>query len=126
MTTVVTLNESVAQRLRVKAAAANRSIDDVANQLLTQCLPSVESSAAAASAASAELAQLVQRIRSRGPNPAMIRPAQRSLAGNILLPGEQDVPFDEAAWNREWAKIEEEMDALEIADQAAASPSGGH
>ena len=113
MTTVVTLNESVAQRLLAKAAAVNRSIDEVANQLLTQCLPSVESSA------SSELAELVQRIRSRGPNPSMIRPAQRSLAGKLLHPGERDMPFDEAAWNREWAKIEEEMDALEIADQAA-------
>lgn len=65
------------------------------------------------------LAQVGAEIQSPQ-NPAHIQPASGLLAEHLAnAPHEFDPSFDESLWNQEWDRVEEEMKAVEIADELA-------
>ena len=55
---------------------------------------------------------VVARIRAIPPNPANIRRAEPGLADVLRRRDESGVPFDQAAWDREWQAIEAEINRL--------------
>ncbi len=66
------------------------------------------------------LAQIVAEIQFTPQNPAQIQPASGLLAEHLAnAPHEFDPSFDESLWNQEWDRVEEEMNAIEIADELA-------
>ncbi|GIK58481.1 MAG: hypothetical protein HND44_13815 [Chloroflexi bacterium] len=66
------------------------------------------------------LAQMVAEIQSTPQNPAHRQPASGLLAEHLAnVPYEFDPSFDESLWNQEWDRVEEEMEAIEIADELA-------
>ena len=66
------------------------------------------------------LEELIRRIQQTPINPALMTPASGLLAEHLAHPsGAPDPDFDETVWNKEWATIEAEMDALEAAKEAA-------
>jgi hypothetical protein len=66
------------------------------------------------------LEELIARIQQTPINPALMTPASGLLAEHLARPsGAPDPDFDETLWNKEWATIEAEMDALEAAKEAA-------
>ena len=61
---------------------------------------------------------LITKIRTRPPNPDMIRPAQGSLADYLAASIASEDPneeFDLAEWTRNWNAIEAEMKEIETA-----------
>ena len=77
-----------------------------ADQLLADVLQSLEDEHPM------ELEDVVARIKAIPPNPANLRHAEPGLADVLLHPGEEQMAFDEAAWNAEWAKVEAELNRL--------------
>lgn len=64
------------------------------------------------------LEQLVAKIKSMPADPANIIAASGLLAEHLTNPiTEPDPDFDEQAWNREWARIEAEMEAASLAHE---------
>ena len=58
------------------------------------------------------LEECVARIKAIPPNPENIRRGEPGLAEVLLHPGEDQMEFDEAAWNEEWAKVEADLKRL--------------
>ena len=110
MSVTITLPDEIAQSLQAKAKAQQVSLDTLVTNLLTDALD--------AEAEDDELEALVVRIKATPPNPASIRPATGSLV-EALKNAPEDPDFDLEAWNREWAKIEAEIKAINRADDIA-------
>jgi hypothetical protein len=110
MSVTITLPDEIAQSLQAKAKAQQVSLDTLVTNLLTDALD--------AEAEDDELEALVARIKATPPNPASIRPATGSLI-EALKNAPEDPDFDLEAWNREWAKIEAEIKAINRADDIA-------
>lgn len=74
----------------------------------------------AADEALAALEETVARIKRLGPNPNNITPASGRLAEHLAHPvTEPDPDFDLEAWEREWQRIEAEMEAESLAHEEA-------
>jgi hypothetical protein len=110
MSVTITLPDEIAQSLQAKAKAQRVSLDTLVTNLLTDALD--------AESKDDELEALVARIKTTPPNPASIRPATGSLI-EALKNAPEDPDFDVEAWNREWAKIEAEIKAINRADDIA-------
>jgi cell pole-organizing protein PopZ len=90
--------------LYLAASVQDRSIEAVVIDLLREAfvddtLPTLD--------------EVVARIRALPPNPANFRPASGSLAE--FLAERKDSEFDLAAWEAEWAQVEAEMEAIDLA-----------
>lgn len=109
MATTITLPDALEIELQQRARTEQRSVEDVVLEILHEAfaettLPSLDAVAA--------------KIKSTGPNPGNIRPAQGSLADVLRRTNStQDVDLDQ--WNKEWAAVEAEMRAAERADDLA-------
>lgn len=113
MSTTLTIPDDLAGRLRHKAQAQNRSVDELAAELLIKSLDtSVDS----------ELEELIARIKATPPNPAAIRPATISLADALsasLAAEGDDRDFNLDEWQHQWAAVEREMKAVTRANDVA-------
>jgi len=64
------------------------------------------------------LEDVVAKIIALGPNPDSYTPPTKSLA-NLLKNAPNAEPIDSARWEREWAAIEAEIKARDLADDRA-------
>lgn len=109
MTVTINLPGDVEVQLKRKAKAQDRSIEELAVDILTEAvgsehdLPTPE--------------DVVAMIRSTPPNPQFIRLASGSLA-DALRDAKVDPEFDLAAWRRDWAAVELEMRATTCANRS--------
>lgn len=103
MTITITLPERLEQALEQAASRHQLSIEELTIQLLDEALtpasyvPSLD--------------EIVARLKGSASNPALLRPAQGSLA-DALREAPTDPDFDLAAWQREWAEVETEVKAV--------------
>lgn len=105
MLTTLNLPEPLVQSLEARASNQQRSLDELVTDLLQTAVETDDSS----------LEELVAAIKATPPNPALIHPAQGSLAEALAsLPDDPD--FDQEQWEKEWVKAEAEMKAIEEAD----------
>jgi len=111
MATVI-LPEELTRKLQVKADDHQQSLDQLVVDLLTTVLeeendpwPSLE--------------EIVAKIKATPSDPSSIHPATESLADLLRQGPEPDPNFDAAEWDRQWAAIEAEMDAMNRADDIA-------
>jgi hypothetical protein len=107
MSVTITLPDEIANPLQVQAEAKQVSLDELVTDLLTTVLSTEPEED--------ELEALVARIKATPPNPTSIRPATGSLI-EALKNSPEDPDFDLETWNREWAKIEAELKAINHAD----------
>jgi plasmid stability protein len=106
MSETITLPSDIVTMLRQAASTEERSTEELAIEVLRAALiddavPTPE--------------EVVARIRALPHNPANIREAQGSLA-DVLDDGESR-DFDLASWQADWARVEAEMAAIELADE---------
>jgi predicted transcriptional regulator len=109
MSITVTLDHQLTHALAEKAQQLHLQPEEVVIQAIREFMQGDTKNGA--SVHSAELKQLVADIEAIPPNPAMITPAQGTIAETMamlaLLPKETD--FDLAEWTQKWAEIETEM-----------------
>ena len=110
MSVTITLPEEIAHTLQARAEAQHIALDTLVTNLLADTL--------AVEPEDDGLEALVARIKATPPNLANIHPATKSLA-ELLLNSPEDPTFDLGTWNREWAKIEAEIKAINRADDLA-------
>ena len=103
MSITITLPDELETQLQQRAQAQNRSVEELALDLLTDALEANETYLTPE--------EVVVKIRATPPNPHSIRPARGSLA-EALRQAPQDPEFDLVVWEREWAAVEAEMKAL--------------
>jgi plasmid stability protein len=108
MSVTINLPADLEVLLRRTASAQERSAEDVAIEILRAALLEEQEPT---------LDEVVARIRSTPPNPAVIRPAQGSLAE--ALAETKNADFDLATWQAAWSQVEEEMAAITQADERA-------
>lgn len=108
MTVTITLPEALGEKLVSRAEARNTTVDALAAELLWQAfefddLPTPE--------------EVVAKIKATPPDLSSIIPAKRSLADALreseALAAGNGESFDLDDWNRQWAKFERELKALD-------------
>jgi len=103
MALTITLPDELAEQLQQAAAEQQLSVEEIASLILRDALrredffPTPE--------------QVVAKIKALPKNPNAIRPAQGSLA-EALRNAPHDPDFNLEEWNRAWAKVEAEIEAL--------------
>ncbi len=99
MATTITLPDTLETELQQRARTEQRSVEDIALEILHEAFagPTLSS-----------LDAVVAKIKSTGPNPDNIRSAQGSLA-DVLRRTQSLQDFDLDRWNKEWAMVEAEM-----------------
>lgn len=103
MARTITLPDTLETELQQRARTEQRSVEDVALEILHKAfaettLPSLDA--------------VVAKIKSTGPNPHNIRSAQGSLA-DVLRRADSTQDFHLDRWNKEWAAVEAEIRAAE-------------
>lgn len=114
MEITLSLPDVLATKLQTEARVQQRSTEEVAVELLDQALEN---------AAGAELDALIARIRALPPEPDLIRQPTASLeeylARSLAAEAEDDEPFDQEEWQRQWDVIQAEMKAVTRANNIA-------
>lgn len=112
MPVTLTIPDELAGRLQKSATAHSQSVEDYTFALLDEAL-STNHSAKGSDLPTPE--EVVARIKSRPPNPQMIRPAVGSLGEYLAASIAAEDPneeFDLAEWQRQWDAVEAEMKAV--------------
>ncbi|MDP9312440.1 MAG: hypothetical protein M3R24_16410 [Chloroflexota bacterium] len=109
MTTTITVPDTLAIQLQQRAKVQQRSIEEVALDILRDALTET---------ALPSLDAVVANIKATAPNPRNIRPAQGSLA-DVLRRAPKNDAFDLDLWQKDWAAVEAEMRAVTQADDLA-------
>lgn len=107
MALTITLPDELAEKLEQVAAEQQLSIDETVGLILREVLQSEDFFPTPE--------QVVAKIKALPKNPQAIIPPQGSLA-EYLRNSPADPNFDLEAWKREWAAVEAEMKAMELAD----------
>ena len=110
MSITITLPEEIEARLQRKAETQQRSVEEVAIDLLNSIVEQDESVP--------RLGEIVRKIQGTPPDPHNIRPAEGSLAA-ALRNAPEDPDFALVVWEREWAAAEAEMQAITRANDIA-------
>ena len=110
MAVTITLPDEMETQLQRKAERQNLSVEELALDILDHALGTEEPFPSPEEG--------VAEIRATPPNPRSIRSASGSLA-EALRNAPDDPDFDLAAWNRGWAAVEVEMQALTRANAMA-------
>ena len=123
MPTTVTLPDELTQRLQVEADRQHQSLDQLVAELLTVTLTREEAAAQAPLVEGGDngwpsLEAVVAKIKATPPNRHAFQPATTNLA-ELLTGVEEDPLFDEQAWNHEWQKVEQLIEAIDHADDIA-------
>lgn len=111
MPTTIILPDELTVRLQAKAESQHQPLDELVATMLTDVLDEEEDDWPS-------LDEIVARIKATPPDPASIHPATQSLA-ELLAASPRDPAFDLEQWNREWARVEAEMKAIELANERA-------
>lgn len=111
MTKTITLPDDLASKLQAQATAEHTSLDDLIAGLLTMSIEAQD-------AEPVDLDAVVARIKSTPPDPTSFHPATASLAEWLAEPA-KDATFDAEAWDSEWARVERELKAIDLADDVA-------
>lgn len=112
MPITITLPAELEENLQAKAEAQQRPLDELIVDILANAVE------AEADDDWPTLEEVVAEIKALPPNPAAIRPATGSLA-EALANSPHDPDFDLETWQRDWAKIEAEMKAIDRANEIA-------
>lgn len=126
MEVTLTLPETMVERLERQADKLNVSLDDIAWKLLNDAL--VKESVATTYPDNGDknelpsLEEVVARIKAAPPNPAAIVPATKTIEEVVAYweanpPDESDISPDE--WDRMWTAFEQELKAIDRADDIA-------
>lgn len=119
MTVTLTIPDELAVRLQNLATAHRQSVEDYTFALLDEALSLSDSTNGNYWPTPEEV---VARIKSRPPNPQMIRPAIGSLGEYLATSIASEDPneeFDLAEWQRQWDAVEAKMKAIERANDLA-------
>jgi plasmid stability protein len=112
MVLTITIPDDVAEQLRRKANEEQRSIEDVAAEMLDEAL--------AAEYIPPTPEEVVAKAKLLPRNPDAVRPAEGSLLEYLRqTTPEADPEFDLEAWTREWEAVEAEMKAITLANDIA-------
>jgi hypothetical protein len=126
MDITLVLPETMVERLERQAGKLNVSLDDMAWKLLNDAL--VKESAATTHPDNGDkddlpsLEEVVARIKAIPPNPAAVVPATKTIEEVVAYweanpPDESDISPEE--WERLWAAFEQELKAIDRADDIA-------
>lgn len=126
MEITLVLPETMVERLERQAGKFNISLDDMAWKLLNDAL--VKESAITTYPANRDkddlpsLEEVVARIKATPPNPAAVVPATKTIEEVVAYwdanpPDESDISPEE--WDRLWAAFEQELKAIDRADDIA-------
>lgn len=120
MSITITLPDMLAAKLETEAMARNQSAEEVAVELLDHAL--------AAEPEETEhfpltLEEVVAKIRSLPLDPSLIRQPMGSLEEylekSLAKEAEENVEFDQEAWQRDWNAFEVELKAVSRANDIA-------
>jgi len=97
------------EEARLQAAAEREGVPvaDIIRKAVVQYLPATEEAA------------IVAGIPVLPPDPRNPRPAHGSLADALRAAAPENLDFDLAQWNRDWAAVEAEMKAVTRANDVA-------
>lgn len=115
MRVTITIPADLESRLRGVADARGRTVEEVALDFLRAGLRDAPDDG---DDLDLDLDAMVATSRALSPNPQAIRPGRGSLL-DFLADKITDEPFDLAAWEADWAAVEEEMAAMTRADDRA-------
>lgn len=125
MPLTITLPNILERKLHAKAAIYQQPIDKLTIDFLSRALDDEPDDYFATGGTLATdflvaesndyptLEEVVAKIKATPPNPAMIEPAKESLLEYLLDSPPLDPSFDLEEWNREWAKVEAELKAMD-------------
>jgi hypothetical protein len=113
MTLTIILPDELAAKLQAKAETQQVAPEELVLDILSSTLELDEETVDYSTPE-----EVVAKIKATPPNPANVHPATESLA-DLLLSAPEDPDFDLAAWSRDWAKVEAEMEALTRANDIA-------
>lgn len=111
MTMTVTIPDGLAHQVQERARLWRRPPEDIVLDILRSAFtePPI-----------ADVDEVVARIKSAPPNPHNIRKPHGALA-DVLRRESEDDDFDLDMWNREWAAVEAEIQAINRANDLAES-----
>lgn len=120
MPLTITFPDELATKLRTKAEILDQSVDEFTINFLdhafngaTYYYPIIEE-LENEKEDELTLEEVVAKIKATPPNPAMIQYPTESLLEYLLeSTPELDPDFDIEGWDREWAKVETELEALD-------------
>ena len=113
MPTLIALPDELTIKLQAKAESHQQSLETLVVDILTEAVDEAE-----VEWPPYTLEELVERIKAMPTDPSNITPPTKSLI-QLLAEAPSDPEFDSEAWNREWAKIEQEMEDRDRADDIA-------
>lgn len=121
MSVTITIPADLEPRLRRAADAQQRPAEEVALDILRDGLPDEPAGIDhhLDDEIDPDLGVVVAAIRALPRNPQSIRPGRGSLA-DFLADKITDEPFNLAAWEADWAKVEAELATLSRDDDRAA------
>ena len=114
MPTLIALPDELTTRLQAKAESQQQSLETLVVDILSEAVDQAEEEWPPYT-----LEELVERIKSTPPVPGSFHPATGSLAEALAASPPPDPDFDSEAWNREWAKIEDEIRRINREDDIA-------
>lgn len=125
--TTLDLSPDLVVKLQQRAEQQARTWQEVATEILEASTGveeqyqngSIVSNSDSSEELEAELLTIVNRIKSHPPNYANFYPAEESLAEVLERTNVYDPDFDSAAWDREWAKTEAEINRINREDDIA-------
>jgi hypothetical protein len=110
MTVTIMMPDEMENQLKHKAEKSHLSLEEFILDLLADALETETPSPTPE--------EVVARIKATPGNPNSLRPASGSLA-EALRHAPDDPDFDLAAWNREWAAVEGELQTVTRANDLA-------
>ena len=113
MSTTISLNDGLAQRMQVEAEARHTSVDSIANRVLERIFP------APLAQDESDLLKIVALIRETAPDADAIRAARPIGGESSLVNGAATADFDEGEWNRQWAEFEAGLKAQSFLNELA-------
>ena len=114
MPTLIALPDELTTKLQAKAESYQQSLETLVVDILTEAVDEAE-----AEWPPYTLEEVVERIKSTPPVPGSFHPASGSLAEALAASPPANLNFDAEAWNREWAKIEDEIHRINREDDIA-------
>jgi len=99
MTLVINLSDTLADKVKAEAQKRHRSPEEIIVDILSTVFEENRTSS---------VSEIVALIKATTPDPAMVIPAEGSLA-EALRDGPTDPNFDLQTWEREWRAVEAEL-----------------
>lgn len=120
MPTTITLPDTLTNQLQARAERREQTLDELVTEMLEEVLS--QDTRFVADLDEDEdpwpsLEEVVARIKALPRDPNNIQPATEDLVDLLDVP--HDPNFDSKAWDDQWALIEEEIEALDRADDIA-------